>query len=212
MRRKASPRRHEVGRTCARRAAAVRPEVRPLVRRDCRSRKIIFAEKCQVESEEWWKEHGRMVEVVVQCTHPRQDFNYPPYAAKSKVYRVRVDPRSKTYRQRELDQALPKIQDALLAGQDVIFHCMQSFHRAPVTAAAAYRRVTGGSASVHTCCMTAVVAATSQIKYFLVWFYYVFFTVNLPLLLMLLLLPRHRRCWWCCCCGCWCCCCSWFRF
>ena len=136
--------------------------------------KIMFAEKCQVESEEWWKEHGRMVEVVVQCTHPRQDFNYPQYAAKSKVYRVRVDPRSKTYRQRELDQALPKIQDALLAGQDVIFHCMQSFHRAPVTAAAAYRRVTGGSASVHTCCMTAVVAATSQIKYFLVWLYYVF--------------------------------------
>ena len=38
--------------------------------------------------------------------------------------------------------------------------------RAPVIAAAAYRRVTGGSASVHTCCMTAVVAATSQIKYF----------------------------------------------
>ena len=126
-----------------------------------------------MESEEWWKEHGRMVEVVVQCTHPRQDFNYPQYA-KSKIYRVRVDPRSKTYRQRELDQALPKIQDALLAGQDVIFHCMQSFHRAPVTAAAAYRRVTGGSATVHTCCMTAVVAATSQIKYFLVWFSYVF--------------------------------------
>ena len=85
---------------------------------------------------------------------------------KSKVYRVRVDPRSKTYRQRELDQALPKIQDALLAGQDVIFHCVQSFHRAPVTAAAAYRRVTGGSASVHTCCMAAVVAAASQIKFF----------------------------------------------
>ena len=85
---------------------------------------------------------------------------------KNKVYRVRVDPRSATYRQLELDQALQKIQDALLAGQDVIFHCVQSFHRAPVTAAAAYRRVTGGSASVHTCCMTAVVAATSQIKYF----------------------------------------------
>ena len=136
--------------------------------------KIIFAEKSQAESEEWWKEHGRMVEVVVQCTHPRQDFNYPPYAAKSKVYRVRVGPRSATYRQRELDQALQKIQDALLAGQDVIFHCVQSFHRAPVTAAAAYRRVTGGSATVHTCCMTAVVAATSQIKYFLVWFYCLF--------------------------------------
>ena len=88
-------------------------------------------------------------------------------------------PASKTYRQRELDQALPKIQEALLAGRDVIFHCNQSFHRAPVIAAAAYRRMTGGSAAVQTCCMTAVVAATSQIKYFLVWFYYVLFTVNL---------------------------------
>ena len=121
-----------------------------------------------MESEEWWKEHGRMVEVVVQCTHPRQDFNYPPYAAKSKVYRVRVDPRSETYRQRELDQALPKIQDALLAGQDVIFHCMQSFHRASVAAAAAYRRVMGGSATVHTCLMKSFIAATSPIKYFLI--------------------------------------------
>ena len=119
-----------------------------------------------MESEQWWDKHGGNVDVVVQCTHPRAYYNYPPCAAKSKVYRVRVDPRSKTYRQRELDQAVPKIQDALLAGQDVIFHCMQSFHRAPVTAAAAYRRVTGGSASVHTCCMTAVVAATSQIKFF----------------------------------------------
>ena len=127
-----------------------------------------------MESEEWWKEHGRMVEVVVQCTAPRQAFNYPPYAARSQVKHVRVGPRSETFRQRELDQAMQSIQNALLAGQDVIFHCMQSFHRAPVAAAAAYRRVTGGSASVHTCCMTAVVAATSQIKYFLVWYYYVF--------------------------------------
>ena len=121
-----------------------------------------------MESEEWWEEHARMVEVVVQCTHLRKTFNYPPYAAKSKVYRVRVDPRSATYRQRELDQALQKIQDALLAGQDVIFHCVQSFHRAPAAAAAAYRRMTGGSATVHTCFMEAFVAATSQIKYFLV--------------------------------------------
>ena len=176
MRRKASPRRHEVGRTCARRAAAVRPEVRPLFRRDCRSRKIIFAEKCQVESEKWWDKYGGNVGVIVQCTHPRAKYNYPPCAATSKIHHVRVDPRSCTYRQRELDQALPKIQEALLAGRDVIFHCNQSFHRAPVTAAAAYRRVTGGSASVHTCCMTAVVAATSQIKCFVVWFYYVFST------------------------------------
>ena len=129
---------------------------------------MIFAERCQVESEEWWSENGRMVELIVQCTGPRKRFNYPPLAATSQVTHVRVDPRSREYRQLELDQAMQYIQKALHGGQDVIFHCMQSFHRAPVTAAAAYRRVTGGSASVHTCCMTAVVAATSQIKYFLV--------------------------------------------
>ena len=129
---------------------------------------MIFAERCQVESEEWWSEHGRMVEVVVQCTGPSQRFNYPPLAARSQVNHLRVDPRSETFRQRELDQAMHQIQNALLNGQDVIFHCMQSFHRAPVTAAAAYRRTTGGSATVHTCFMEAFVAATSQIKYFLV--------------------------------------------
>ena len=68
-------------------------------------------------------------------------------AATSQVTHVRVDPRSPQYRQRELDQAMQYIQKALHGGQDVIFHCMKSFHRAPVAAAAVYRRVTGGGAT-----------------------------------------------------------------
>ena len=111
---------------------------------------MIFAEKCQVESEEWWKEHALMVRLVVQCTHPGSKFHYPPHAATSQTKHVRVDPRSERFRQRELDEAMPYIQKALDNGQDVIFHCMQSFHRAPVVAAAAYRRATGGSATVPT--------------------------------------------------------------
>ena len=111
---------------------------------------MIFAEKCQVESEEWWKEHAKMARLVVQCTHPGITFNYPPHAATSQTTHVRVDPRSERFRQRELDTAVPLIQTALINGQDVIFHCMQSFHRAPVAAAAAYRRATGGSATVRT--------------------------------------------------------------
>ena len=109
---------------------------------------MIFAEKCQVESEMWWKEHAKMVSLVVQCTHPKAKFHYPPHAAASQTKHVRVDPRSERLRQRELDHAVPLIQTALINGQDVIFHCMPSFHRAPVTAAAAYRRVTGESATV----------------------------------------------------------------
>ena len=126
---------------------------------------MLFAERCQVESEEWWSENGRMVELIVQCTGPGKRFNYPPLAATSQVTHVRVDPRSPQYRQRELDQAMQYIQKALHGGQDVIFHCMQSFHRAPVAAAAAYRRVTGGSATVHAFLIKSFVAATSQTKY-----------------------------------------------
>ena len=77
-----------------------------------------------MESEEWWNEHALMVELVVQCTGPRQRFNYPPLAATSQVTHVRVDPRSETFRQRELDQAMQYIQKALHGGQDVIFHCV----------------------------------------------------------------------------------------
>ena len=62
--------------------------------------------------------------------------------------------------------------------QDVIFHCVQSFHVEPVVAAAAYRRVTDGSATVRPCFMKSFVAATSQIKYFLICFS-ITFIVNL---------------------------------
>ena len=50
--------------------------------------KMIFAERCQVESEEWWSENGRMVELIVQCTGPQKRFNYPPLAARSQVTHV----------------------------------------------------------------------------------------------------------------------------
>ena len=91
-----------------------------------------------------------MVQLVVQCTGSGNTFNYPPHAANSQTKHVRVDPRSERFRQPELDQAMSYIQKALANGRGVISHCMQSFHRAPVVAAAAYRRVTGGSATVRT--------------------------------------------------------------
>ena len=83
--------------------------------------KMIFAERCQVESEEWWSENGRMVELIVQCTGPGKRFNYPPLAATSQVTHVRVDPRSPQYRQLELDQAMQYIQNALHGGRTSSF-------------------------------------------------------------------------------------------
>ena len=79
---------------------------------------------------------------------------------------VRVDPRSERHRLPDLDKSMPHIKRALDAGQGVSLHCMQSFHRAPVAAAAAYTRVTGAIATVYAFLIRSLVAATSQIKYF----------------------------------------------
>ena len=97
--------------------------------------------------------HGTNATVVSKCTGAHQKFNYPPFAARSQ--RVRVDPRSgNSKRQLELDQALPTVQAALDRGEDVVVHCMQSFHRGPVVAAAVYKRLTGKSAWVHALYLT----------------------------------------------------------
>ena len=115
-----------------------------------------------MESEEWWTDNALMVEIVEQCTGPHQRFNCPRHAARSQVQWLRVGPRSEMHRQPELDQALPHIKKAVEAGQGVILHWQQPFHRAPVAAAAAYRRVTVGRGLVFAFVMRSFVAATSQ--------------------------------------------------
>ena len=83
--------------------------------------RMIFAERCEVESEEWWTQTAQMVYLVVQRTGPGGTFNYPWHAANIQTKHVRVNPRSEKFRQPELDAAMPYIQKALANGQNVFF-------------------------------------------------------------------------------------------
>ena len=48
-----------------------------------------------------------------------------------------------------LDRCIGQVEKTLVAGHDVLWHCRQSFHRGPVTAAAGYARLTGLSPQAH---------------------------------------------------------------
>ena len=114
---------------------------------DSRWGHFMFAERGQVLNEEFWANQCQNVAVCVQCTNRETFFRYPRSAAISQ--KVRVDPRDEAGRQAQLDQAMGPILRALEGGKDVLFHCNQSFHRAPVIGAAVCARMTEVSATAH---------------------------------------------------------------
>jgi len=114
---------------------------------DSRWGHFMFAERGQVLNEEFWANQCQNVAVCVQCTNRETFFRYPISAAISQ--KVRVDPRDEAGRQAQLDQAMGPILRALEGGKDVLFHCNQSFHRAPVIGAAVCARTTDVSATAH---------------------------------------------------------------
>ena len=100
---------------------------------------IIFAERCQVESGAWWSRH-KDISLIVQCTDGSRRFKYPRQSQSCRI--LRVDGRDSERRQKQLDEAFAAISQKLQK-HDVLFHCEQSFHRAPVVAAAVMQRLTG---------------------------------------------------------------------
>ena len=107
---------------------------------------FIFAEAVEVTSATWWAAHQN-IGCIVQCTSTREVYLLPHNAATSQ--RFNVDPRSENERQAMLDRCIGQVQKCLEAGLDVLWHCRQSFHRGPVTAAAGYARLTGLSPQAH---------------------------------------------------------------
>ena len=81
----------------------------------------------------------------MQCTDGSKAFKYPKQARGCRI--LRVDGRDNERRQKQLDEAIAAISQKLRE-HDVLFHCEQSFHRAPVVAAAVMQRVTGMLAQV----------------------------------------------------------------
>ena len=106
---------------------------------------LIFAERYQVESDSWWESH-QQIALIVDCTDGSRRFRYPKTSRRVAV--LRVDPRDPERRQNMLNGAFPMIRKTL-AERDVLFHCQQSFHRAPVVGAAAHQRLAGVPATAH---------------------------------------------------------------
>ena len=106
---------------------------------------FIFAERWQVESESWWESH-QQIALIVDCTDGSRRFCYPK--TEQTVQILRVDPRDPERREKMLNGAFPTIRKTL-GLSDVLFHCQQSFHRAPVVGAAVHQRLAGISATVH---------------------------------------------------------------
>ena len=107
---------------------------------------FILAEAVEVTSATWWAAHQN-VGCIVQCTSKSEVFVLPQNAATSQ--RFYVDPCNEADRQAMLDRCIGQVEKTLVAGHDVLWHCRQSFHRGPVTAAAGYARLTGLSPQAH---------------------------------------------------------------
>ena len=106
--------------------------------------RFVLADKVQVEDQAWWDRHPD-IRVIIQCADhagggfgQRQPFRYPV-----QLRHFKVDARDTQGRQAALEAALPAVEAALREGKDVLLHCMNSFHRAPVVAAAFHKRLTG---------------------------------------------------------------------
>ena len=95
---------------------------------------IILADLQQVQAQKLWEKTFSNVGLIVNCI--RQDFTvgYRKNAtAKSQL--VYVDARNKELRHPEFMQALPRVRECLEQGKDVLIHCRESFHRAPIVTA-----------------------------------------------------------------------------
>ncbi len=107
--------------------------------------RFVLAHEYEVVNESWWGEHRR-VGLIVNCMRAGDVLAYPSNAATSQI--VYVDARSPKERDPDFQRALPLVEQTLEAGQDVLVHCSQSFHRAPAIAAAFMKKLCGVSFQV----------------------------------------------------------------
>ena len=96
---------------------------------------FILADITQVSNPALWKTTFKNVGLVVSCLRHDLHTEYPTLCtAKSQL--VGVDMRNKDLRNRQFMEALPLVEQTLEAGKDVLVHCRESYHRAPICCAA----------------------------------------------------------------------------
>ena len=109
--------------------------------------RIILADLQQVQAEELWEQPFSNVGLIVNCIRRNFTVEYPKnIPAKSQL--VFVDARNKELRHPEFMQALPRVRECLEQGKDVMIHCRESFHRAPIVTACFIYMMSGMSYQV----------------------------------------------------------------
>ena len=101
---------------------------------------VLFARADEVTNEEFWKKE-KNIGLIVSCVRNPRDVRYP--AATSQIEVIHFDIRSKDKRQQHFDECWPKVEACLLRGEDVLFHCQESYHRAPICWACCYQQIAG---------------------------------------------------------------------
>ena len=107
---------------------------------------VVLAVEEEVKSGDWWERHEtRNIDLIVNCIGPDTLKWYPKNAATSQLLcRVRY----RDHREADFELVWQEALKVLLRGGDVLIHCRESFHRAPLVAAALISKLTGDSYQV----------------------------------------------------------------
>ena len=109
---------------------------------------FLFGRIDEVESDEFWRKE-KNIGLILTCTRYANDPRYPSWATKDikKAHWNIRDPNPKRC-QKAFDTVWPLVLECLLDGKDVLFHCQESFHRAPIVYACIFQAITGESYKV----------------------------------------------------------------
>ena len=109
---------------------------------------FLFGRIEEVQTDWLWRKE-KNVGLIVSCTRYANDARYPAWATsdiKKAHWNIR-DPNPKRC-QEAFDTVWPLVLECLLNGKDVLFHCHESFHRAPIVYACIFQAITGESYKV----------------------------------------------------------------
>ena len=103
---------------------------------------IILAALDEVVSPSFWEANPN-IGAIVNCLHHADEVQYPQHSATSQRYSIEVRHHNESTRSLQFEHAYPNVAGCLTAGQDVVVHCRESYHRAPLVAAMLLSRATG---------------------------------------------------------------------
>ena len=103
---------------------------------------FLLADMAQVPRKELWENEFRNVRLVVNFIGHHHTVEYPKDIAATMEVAI-VDLRNKDLRHPHFTLALPRVEECLEGGADVLVHCRESYHRAPLATAAFIRMLTG---------------------------------------------------------------------